>query len=73
MGDAPLGPFSGLPDHVLEADRQGSTYAGKLHEITRGELVFLAWHRTRADGSFHGALSDPRPVVVEPDGRLSLR
>ena len=65
---------SGWPrDSTLEADRAGSTYAGKLHETTDGDLVFLAWHRTRPDGSFHGALSDPRRVDITADGRLLLR
>lgn len=70
IGKSPLGPFGAAG--VLEADRRGSTYAGKLHETTDGELVFLAWHRTRRDGTFHGALSDPRPVAVEADGTLRL-
>lgn len=73
VGDSPTGPFHpGLGAGVLEVDRRGSTYAGKVHETSSGELVFLAWHRTRADGAFHGALSDPRPVEARPDGTLVL-
>jgi len=59
--------------HVLAADRNGSTYAGKLHQTTDGTIVFLAWHRRRPGGDFHGALSDPRPVEVGPDGALRVR
>lgn len=73
VGDSPTGPFHMIGDGALEADRRGSTYAGKLHETADGELVFLAWHRVRADGTFHGALSDPRPVDVAVDGTLSVR
>jgi beta-fructofuranosidase len=73
VGDSLTGPFRLLGEAALEADRNGSTYAGKLHETTDGELVFLAWHRTRADGSFHGALTDPRRVDIAADGRLLLR
>lgn len=74
VADRPTGPFTLPPaPRSLEADRRGSTYAGKLHDTGDGELVFLAWHRNREDGGFHGALSDPRPVDVRPDGTLVLR
>ena len=73
VGDAPTGPFRMLGDGVLEADRNGSTYAGKLHETTDGTVLFLAWRRTRPGGGFHGALADPRPVEVLPDGALRIR
>ena len=73
VGDSPTGPFAQVADGVLEADRTGSTYAGKLHRDVRGDLVFLAWHRNRADGSFRGELSDPRPVELGPDGSLRVR
>jgi beta-fructofuranosidase len=72
VGDSPTGPFEQVGDGVLAADRNGSTYAGKLHRDSSGELVFLAWHRTGADGDFHGALSDPRPVRVGTGGSLHL-
>jgi beta-fructofuranosidase len=72
VGDSPTGPFTMLGDGVLDADRRGSSYAGKIHEAPGGELVFLSWQRTRSDGSFHGALSDPRPIEFRPDGRLRL-
>lgn len=73
VGDSPTGPFAVVGDGVLEADPAGSTYAGKLHHDRDGGLVFLAWHRTGADGTFRGELSDPRPVDVAEDGRLHLR
>ena len=53
--------------------RKGSTYAGKLQRTNEGQLVFLAWHRTRPDGGFHGALSDPCPVEILADGALQVR
>jgi beta-fructofuranosidase len=73
VGDSPAGPFTRCGDGVAEANRLGSTYAGKLHETSSSQLVFLSWHRTRPDGSFHGALSDPRPVEFRPDGTLRVR
>ncbi len=73
VGDSPTGPFRPIGDGVLEADRHGSTYAGKLHEDSAGGLVFMAWHRTSSDGAFHGTLSDPRTVEVLPDGALRIR
>ena len=72
VSDSAAGPFEVVGSGVLEADHRGSVYAGKLHETTQGGLVFLAWHRTRRDGAFHGALGDPRPVSVNPDGSLRL-
>ena len=69
LGDSPDGPFRyGGP---LLADEAGSTYAGRVH-LLDDELVLLAWHRTGADGSFVGTLSDPWPVVAHPDGRLEV-
>ena len=73
VGEAPTGPFRMLGDGALAADRNGSTYAGKLHQMTDGTIVFLAWHRRGPGGDFHGALSDPRPVEVAPDGALRVR
>jgi beta-fructofuranosidase len=72
-GDGPRGPFPPESLAALSADPVGSTYAGKLHQATDGSLVFLSWLGTRPDGTFHGALSDPRPVEVADDGALVLR
>ncbi|MFN8169875.1 MAG: hypothetical protein U0S36_14000 [Candidatus Nanopelagicales bacterium] len=72
VGDSPTGPFRRVGSGVLEADAQGSTYAGKLHRDNDGRLVFLAWHRTGPDGSFRGELSDPQLVSVRPDSTLAL-
>ncbi len=72
VADAPLGPFRMLGDGAIEADRAGSRYAGKLHELATSRMVFLSWHRTGADGDFHGILGDPRPVTVGADGALQL-
>jgi beta-fructofuranosidase len=71
VGDGPSGPFRMIGDGALAADRNGSTYAGKLYETTDG-VVFLAWHRNRPGGGFHGVLSDPRPVEVLTGGALRL-
>jgi beta-fructofuranosidase len=71
--DRPYGPFTRVGDGVLEADTQGSTYAGKVHRSTDGEPVFLAWHRSGPGGRFRGELADPRPVEVTPDGALRIR
>jgi len=70
-GDGPNGPFREETLGTLSADDRGTTYAGKLHEATDGTLVFLAWSGRRYDGTFHGALTDPRRVSVGAD--LSLR
>jgi beta-fructofuranosidase len=70
VADSPDGPWAYAGP--LLADPAGSTYAGRLHTGPDGALVLLAWHRTGADGSFVGTLSDPWPVVVAADGRLEV-
>jgi beta-fructofuranosidase len=72
VGDAPTGPFTMIGDGVVEVDRPGSTYAGKVHLTTDGQPVFLAWHRTGNDGTFDGWLADPRPIELSADGTIRL-
>ena len=72
VGDAPYGPFSMLGDGVLEADRIGTTYAGKIHHTADGAPCFMAWHRYERDGSFTGYLTAPRRIEVAADGTLAV-
>lgn len=71
VGPTPDGPFT--YGGALAADERGSSYAGRLHRTTDGQLVFLAWLRTADDGTFVGTLSDPFPVDVLADGSLEVR
>jgi beta-fructofuranosidase len=69
--DDPLGPFVLGGSGVLQADEAGSTYAGKVVDGPTGPL-FLAWHQIDPTGRFIGALTDPMPVTVSPDGSLEV-
>ncbi len=48
-------------------------YAGKIIEGPDGSLCFLAWQMHGPDGAFAGALSDPLPLLLLPDGKLAVR
>jgi levansucrase len=66
-----MGPFP-ASSRPLEADRRGSTYAGKLQTDVDGRLVFLAWHHTDADGASAGSREWAGSLVFDPDtGRIS--
>lgn len=72
VSDSPYGPYTMLGDGVLESDRRGTTYAGKIHHTADDEPWFMAWNRVEDDGSFAGHLATPRRVEVNPDGSLSI-
>ena len=63
--ESPAGPIA-APDGPL-----GTLYAGKLLELQPGDWRFLAF-RGNGDRDFLGELTDPLPVAVESDGRLSV-
>lgn len=73
IGDTITGPFKPLSDRLFAADESATMYAGKIVDdpITGGP-AFLAFLHNDADGRFIGALSDPIPVAVRPDGQLEL-
>lgn len=73
VGDSPEGPFEMIGDGVLEADRIGSTYAGRIHDRGPGDPCFLAWERSTPEGDFVGRLASPRSVRVRGDGALELQ
>jgi beta-fructofuranosidase len=72
VADALTGPYNLLTDDALVGDEQGTFYAGRVVENPGGGLVFLAWRRLDDAGRFLGAISDPAPVEVLPDGRLRV-
>ncbi len=72
VGDSPYGPFDMIGDGALEADRVGSTYAGKIHRTHDGVPWFMAWTRVDDDGEFAGHLTAPRRVEVAQDGSLTI-
>ena len=54
------------------APTEGTIYAGKLVTATEGRVWYLAFRNTDAHGSFVGEITDPVPVSVDGDGRLSV-
>jgi beta-fructofuranosidase len=68
---SPLGPFELDGDAFLVGGTEGRYYAGRLihHDDA---WRFLAWSDRGLDDGFVGALSDPMPVTVRPDGRLAV-
>jgi len=72
VADALTGPYGLLTDDVLVGDAPGTFYAGRVTENPDGRLVFLAWRRLDDDGRFLGALSDPAPVELLPNGSLDV-
>lgn len=68
--DGPRGPWRLGPEPFLAGDAGGlSLYAGRIAETEDGPML-LGFIGAGADGAFVGAISDPVPVVADPDGRL---
>ena len=65
--DGPLGPF-----HFdrAEAIRAAGIYAGRVLEGPTGELVLLGFIEADAGGRFVGAICDPVPLLLTPQGTL---
>jgi beta-fructofuranosidase len=73
VGDSLTGPFTPQSDDLFAADETGSLYAGKIiTDPLSGGPSFMAFLQFDPAGAFIGALSDPVPVEVLPDGRLAL-
>jgi beta-fructofuranosidase len=70
VGDDQLGPFRLERDAFLVGSPEIGLYAGRVIHHT-GAWQFLAWHHT-VGNRFLGELSDPMPLVVEPDGTLTV-
>ena len=58
-------PFDVASAELLVDDR---FYVGKLVRGQDGDVVLLAFHHRGPDDTFVGAISDPMPVVMTPDG-----
>ncbi|MFG2059444.1 glycosyl hydrolase family 32 [Micromonospora sp. NPDC048930] len=74
VGDSATGPFKPWTDELFAADEAGSMYAGKIvRDPATQDWAFMGFLQHDVDGTFIGALSDPVPIDVRPDGGLSLR
>jgi beta-fructofuranosidase len=72
VSDGPFGPFRGLTDEFLVGDTVGSYYGGKAIRERNGTWSMMLWRWLAPDGSFRGDLTDPLPLHVASDGRLTL-
>lgn len=68
----PLGPFEMLEERLLVGDVGGRFYSGKIIRNPQDEPVFIAFHNMNSTGEFVGEVIDPLPVIVQPDGRLTV-
>jgi beta-fructofuranosidase len=71
VGADPTGPFTTEPERVTHTASDETHYAGKLHAVG-DQLVYLATTLRDEHGAFVGDLTDPQPVTVGADGRLSI-
>ena len=71
VGEDRLGPYRLETDEFLVGDKQARHYAGRMLERD-GRWYFFAWEHVDDTGTFVGALSDPMPVHVSPDGALTV-
>jgi beta-fructofuranosidase len=65
LGDGPLGPFDVAPGRFLAGGPGGRFFAGRIVTFS-GEHRLLGWV-DQVDGRFVGELSDPMPVVLDPE------
>lgn len=70
-GAGPLGPFELEEGPFLLGDPHASLYAGRFVEHD-GAWFLMAWEHVDVDGAFVGRLSDPMPVSVGADGRITV-
>ena len=71
MADDLRGPWRVAPGPFLDGAKPCKRYAARAVETDNGH-VLLGFLDTGPLGVFIGEVSDPDPIVVEPDGRLRL-
>lgn len=71
-GDAENGSFDAAEPRLLLGDSQETFYAGKLLETAEGTMAYLPALYRKPDGDFVGALGDPLPITLDPDGELTV-
>jgi beta-fructofuranosidase len=72
VSNDPLGPFRYLSDQFLVGDGFGSLYSGRVVRGPGDGTFLMACRCFAPDGSFVGELTDPMPLQVEDDGKLSV-
>ena len=72
VADRALGPFTYLSDDFMVGDEIGSLYSGKVIRNPKGEWVFMAFKLFAPGNRFIGELCDPIPIILKPDGRMTV-
>ncbi len=72
VADNPLGPFRFCADEFMVGEPIGLFYSGKLIQGPNGDWNFMSCYQFAPDGTFIGELTDPMPVSVDHEGRLSV-
>ncbi|MFP4394694.1 MAG: family 43 glycosylhydrolase [Anaerolineales bacterium] len=70
--ESPLGPFQHLSDVPLLGDKAGTFYSSKLIQGPDDKWYIMAFKNVDESGSFIGEITDPMPVQIAEDGRLSV-
>lgn len=73
VADHPLGPFELPKDEFLVGDPNGSLYSGKIIRDPQGAWIFMAFRGYTQENQFIGQIIDPLPVMVMPNGRLTIK
>lgn len=71
IGDSALGAFR-YDGGALMPQLDAPIYSGKLIRGFDGGWYLMGFHNINADGEFVGTISDPIPLKISPDGRLSV-
>ncbi len=70
--ESPLGPFRYLSDVPLIGDEPNSLYSGKIVPGPDEKWYLMAFRNYDRNGNFIGEITDPLPVHITADGRLSI-
>ena len=73
IGPTESDPWRTLSSKFFSGDPAGELYAGRFERDPEGRLVFLAFLQFVGGGPFVGGLSDPYPVTIDSNGRLSIQ
>lgn len=73
VSDSPTEGFHYLTDAFLVGDEYARLYSGKLIQVLDHQWYYMAFNNLDENGNFVGTLSDPFPVEIESDGRLTVK
>ena len=69
---SPHGPFELAEEVFFAGDDAGHLYGGRVVDMQKGRLAFMAFLNHNAAGDFIGTISDPMPIWATPEGYLRI-